>query len=457
MDDDSQRAMDVPGVAAVSVSPSSSPPTAAAAAAVDLYARRSCPRCGRRMSALKFDKHTFCVICRDVKCSLSTRCKECKAWSKDFMLGYVRHQRTLVTKGKRIPPSPSPSPPVTVVVTTSPDTSPTELFSEDRLRQLMQSMFRDLMPATICTNPSSTAPPAVPDSATKYTEATGRLQSVTPFEAPMMESPGVVLPTTQVDLPPPHTVSVSFVDSLGLSNLGGPIISCVGLPINVSRGTDQLRVVNVSSANVATVASVFSPGSLLFPFSDSGFASLSASSSSRPFALPLFLPLPPLVLLLCLLLLLLFPRLLLYLLPRFRRWLLPLSLLLFPFLLLFLLLPLSLLLFLLLPRFLLSWVLCLLLLRFLLPLPFRLQLLSFLLLDFLLFLLLLASLLFLLLFLLLFPLPPSRRLLPSLRFPLLFLLTVSPFRLGSLLRFFRLPPPLPPFLHWILLPIRLRC
>ena len=77
MDDDSHHAMDVPGVAAVSVSPSSSP-TTAAAATVDLYARRSCPRCGRRMSALKFDKHTFCVICRDVKCSLSTRCKECK-------------------------------------------------------------------------------------------------------------------------------------------------------------------------------------------------------------------------------------------------------------------------------------------------------------------------------------------------------------------------------------------
>ena len=204
MDDDSHRAADVPGVTAVSVSPSLSPPTAAAATAtVDLYARRSCPRCGRRMSSLKFDKHSFCVICRDVKCSLSTNCKECKTWSKGFMLGYVRHQRSLVPKGKRIPPSPSPSPPVTVVVTTSPDTSPTEIFSEERLKQLMQSMFRDLMPASICTNPSSTAPPAVPDSATKYTEATGGLQSDSPFEAPMLESPGVVLPTTQVDFPPP--------------------------------------------------------------------------------------------------------------------------------------------------------------------------------------------------------------------------------------------------------------
>ena len=82
------------------------------------------------------------------------------------------------------------------------------------------------------------------------------------------------------------SVSVPFVDSSGLYNLGGPIISCVGLPINVSRGTGQLRVVTVSSATVASVTSVFSPGSLLFPFSDSVFASLSASSSSRPFALP---------------------------------------------------------------------------------------------------------------------------------------------------------------------------
>ena len=39
---------------------------------------------------------------------------------------------------------------------------------------------------SLSTNHISTAPPAVPDSATKYTdtEATGGLRSVTPFEAP---------------------------------------------------------------------------------------------------------------------------------------------------------------------------------------------------------------------------------------------------------------------------------
>ena len=169
MDDKHHSAKDVPVATNVGASTSSTPTTATT---VDLYARHSCPRCGRRMSSLQLDKHTFCVICRDMKCSLATRCKECKAWSKEFMLGYVKHQRSLVTKGKRITPSPSPSPPVTVVVTTSLDTSPSELFSEDRLRQLMHSMFKDLMPASVGTNPSSTAPPAVPDSATKCTEVT---------------------------------------------------------------------------------------------------------------------------------------------------------------------------------------------------------------------------------------------------------------------------------------------
>ena len=76
------------------------------------------------------------------------------------------------------------------------------------------------------------------------------------------------------------------VCSSGVSNLGGTLNTGVGLTVIVSRGTDQLRIVIVAPSAVATVASALSPGSLLFPFSDSGFASLSASSSSRPLSLP---------------------------------------------------------------------------------------------------------------------------------------------------------------------------
>ena len=42
--------------------------------AADVSARRACPRCRRRMSSLKFDKHSLCVACRDVKCSVEVRC-----------------------------------------------------------------------------------------------------------------------------------------------------------------------------------------------------------------------------------------------------------------------------------------------------------------------------------------------------------------------------------------------
>ena len=125
------------------------------------------------------------------------------------MLGFVKHQRSLVSKGKK-PATTSPSPPVTVVTTAPIVTLPSLSFSEDRVRQLMHSMFQDFMQSgSLGINQPSTAPPAVPDSATKITEATGGLRSVTLVEAPSTESPGVVLPTIQEDIPPPpHTVSV---------------------------------------------------------------------------------------------------------------------------------------------------------------------------------------------------------------------------------------------------------
>ena len=322
MDKDTDSAKDVP-VTVTSVT--SSPSTPTTSAATDVSARRSCRHCGRRMSSLQFDKQTLCVVCRDMKCSVDTRCKECKAWSKEFMLGYVKHQRSLVSKAKK-PATTSPSPPVTAVTTAPVVSLPSLSFSEDRIRQLMHSMFQDFMQSgSLGINQPSTAPPAVPDSATKNTEATGGLRSVMPVEAPSTESPGVVLPTNQEDLPPPHTVSVcvSYVARSGDSNVGGSLSSGVGLTRSVSRGTDHLRVINVVS-----VASALSPGSLLFPFSDSGFASLSAASSSCPLSLPppplpspLLLWLRPLFFLLFLLLLLLFLLLPLFLLP----WLLLLS------------------------------------------------------------------------------------------------------------------------------------
>ena len=68
----------------------------------------------------------------------------------------------------------------------------------------MHFMFHYFMQSgSLGINQPSTAPPAVPDSATKITEAAGDLSSVTPVEVPISESPGVVFPTTQEDPPPP--------------------------------------------------------------------------------------------------------------------------------------------------------------------------------------------------------------------------------------------------------------
>ena len=59
MDDELDSAKDVSVSDPASTSTSSTPTTAAA---VDIYARHSCSRCGRRMSALQFDKHLLCCV-----------------------------------------------------------------------------------------------------------------------------------------------------------------------------------------------------------------------------------------------------------------------------------------------------------------------------------------------------------------------------------------------------------
>ena len=71
------------------------------------------------MSSLKFDKQSLCVACRDVKYSVEVCWTECRSWFKDFMLGYVKHQRSLVSKGRKEVTNSSPSLPVTTVTTAS--------------------------------------------------------------------------------------------------------------------------------------------------------------------------------------------------------------------------------------------------------------------------------------------------------------------------------------------------
>ena len=81
------------------LSSSSTPPVLMA---IDSAALRSCRKCHRRMSSLKYDSHTVCSECRDVMCSLESRCDECKDWSVEIMTEYLKHRKSLATKrGKK--------------------------------------------------------------------------------------------------------------------------------------------------------------------------------------------------------------------------------------------------------------------------------------------------------------------------------------------------------------------
>ena len=75
----------------------------------------------------------------------------------------------------------------------------------------------------------------------------------------------------------------------GVVSLGDSLVTGHGHSLSSTHGMDQLLVVGVAPLANVTVASALSPGSLLFPFSDSGFASLSSASfhfSSLSLSLP---------------------------------------------------------------------------------------------------------------------------------------------------------------------------
>ena len=111
----------------------------------------------------------------------------------------------------------------------------------------MQSFLTDFFSQSpqLGTNPLFSAPLAVLNSVSLLREAAGGVGAVTPSEAPPNETPGEVLPMTQVDHPPPivSVHNVSLVRGV-VSSWGSPY---PGQGHNVRRDvTDQLRVSDVS-------------------------------------------------------------------------------------------------------------------------------------------------------------------------------------------------------------------
>ena len=207
--------------------PSTSAPGSSASSA-----HRTCLRCARQMSSLKYDKHTICVTCRDTQCSVDVRCSECSSWSVDFMLGYVKHQKSLVSKGKKTPPpsssssSSSPSPSRLPAVQTAAPVAPPHFHAstEDQLKHYVHSFLSDFLSQLdqLGTTPLFSAPPAVLNSASLLREVAVGLGAELPTKFPLTESSGKVLPMTQVDIPPP-AINVHAVSSLasGVVSSGG--------------------------------------------------------------------------------------------------------------------------------------------------------------------------------------------------------------------------------------------
>ena len=148
--------------------------TLSSSTATDVSPHRSYVRCTRRMSSVKYDKHTLCLNCKEVQRSLDVRCDECRAWSSEVMLNYLKHRKSLVSKGKKKITTPSSSssscpsvPAATVAATVASPLPP--LASDECIKDYVNSFLTNFLSqsASVGTanNPSVSAPPVVPDSA----------------------------------------------------------------------------------------------------------------------------------------------------------------------------------------------------------------------------------------------------------------------------------------------------
>ena len=158
----------------------STPPSSSSAtstpAAMDSAALRSCLKRRRRMSSLKHDSHTICSHCREVVCSVETRCSECQSWSVESMQEYIKYQKSLAGKRSKKPvvTAASVSQPAVDSSPVEPSTSSIPSVSHDsRLKDAVLAVLQSLSGSLGINQSSSTAPSTVPDYAPSVGGATG--------------------------------------------------------------------------------------------------------------------------------------------------------------------------------------------------------------------------------------------------------------------------------------------
>ena len=225
-------------------------------------AHRQCPLCRRRMSSIKFDKHTICYSCRPVKCDISNRCSECKFWPQQEIEDYLRHRKQLESKSRKSKlESASASP----------------LVSDVKLESNLKSVEApfDVHQSSILaqeTNHPFSAPSQVPDM--PYVPASG-----VGGEAPSSHvkhtcwvgrSPDEVLESSKGTPPIPNVIFKSVISQNNSSSIVGssaPSSLTPNLSAQVEIGTTAIGqpILSDTSHNVSTTH--VSPDSLLFPFS----------------------------------------------------------------------------------------------------------------------------------------------------------------------------------------------
>ena len=204
-----------------SASASTASSSSASSPALDSAARRSCTKCSRRMSSYAHDKQSLCLHCRHVLCSVDVRCRECSNWSTDEMIEYLKHRKSLVSKGKKrssvakpTSASPSVSPSVTQVKVSasssqvaSPVSSLPSLASEEGLKSFVHSVlasFLSQLSSSLGSNPFLPAPSAEVSDVSHSGSAGGSEGDNLLRGRPVAPS-GVVPPPPQEDVisPPP--------------------------------------------------------------------------------------------------------------------------------------------------------------------------------------------------------------------------------------------------------------
>ena len=160
--------MDLPTTTAT---PISTMATTSSAPALD-SAHRSCSSCPRRMSKLKYDRHTVCSNCRSCKCDIAVRCNECKDWTIPEMEEYLKHRRSLEGKSKKksVPQTTAPATTATTLATTSADSQSVSVSARESadIQNMMRMFIETYHENSQALTRSLPAPVSVPDSAPLY-------------------------------------------------------------------------------------------------------------------------------------------------------------------------------------------------------------------------------------------------------------------------------------------------